>query len=369
MLTGIALVLGAVAIVTTALSLSRHRAWWVRMWDFPRAQVFVVGLVALGLWIAAGRAATGLGALLTGVLALALVVQATAIWRYTPLAPREVQGSRLAERGATLSLVVSNVLESNRDADRLVAVTRAADADVMLFVEADPWWQARLDAAFATSHPEGARCAIPNTYGMLLYSRLPLEGLQVEYLVQPDIPSMQAQAVLASGARVWLNAVHPRPPAPGESDDSLERDAELLVVGHRIRDGFESAGSRPVVVFGDLNDVAWSRTTRLFQKVSRLLDPRKGRGLFPTFHARWPGLRWPLDHVFFSDDFRLVTMRRLDYVGSDHFPVYVCLSHEPPAAEQQEAPDADHADLQEAHETLREAERDPDIAATDLTDR
>jgi endonuclease/exonuclease/phosphatase (EEP) superfamily protein YafD len=176
-------------------------------------------------------------------------------------------------------------------------------------------------------------------------------------------------AVLASGARVWLNCVHPRPPAPGESDDSLERDAELLVVGHRIRDGFEAHGSRPVVVFGDLNDVAWSRTTRLFQKVSRLLDPRKGRGLFPTFHARWPGLRWPLDHVFFSDDFRLVAMRRLGYVGSDHFPVYVCLSHEPPAAAEQEAPNADRKDLEEAQETLREAERARDIAATDLTDR
>jgi endonuclease/exonuclease/phosphatase family metal-dependent hydrolase len=110
-----------------------------------------------------------------------------------------------------------------------------------------------------------------------------------------------------------------------------------------------------VVVFGDLNDVAWSHTTRLFQKTSRLLDPRKGRGFFSTFHARWPGLRWPLDHVFFSDHFRLVTMRRLEYVGSDHFPVHLVLSLEPDAVAEQEAPEADDDDMAEAQETVLEA--------------
>jgi hypothetical protein len=107
-----------------------------------------------------------------------------------------------------------------------------------------------------------------------------------------------------------------------------------------------------VVVCGDLNDVAWSRTTRLFQKVSGLLDPRKGRGFFSTFHARWPGLRWPLDHVFHSDSFRLIAMRRLPYVGSDHFPVNAVLSYEPQAEAEQEAPAADAEDLHEARETV-----------------
>ena len=110
-----------------------------------------------------------------------------------------------------------------------------------------------------------------------------------------------------------------------------------------------------MIVYGDLNDVAWSRTTRLFQKVSRLVDPRKGRGLYSTFHARWPLFRWPLDHVFFSDCFRLVALRRLPYSGSDHFPVYVCLHLEPDAAAEQEAPEKDAADEQEAAETIAEA--------------
>ena len=90
------------------------------------------------------------------------------------------------------------------------------------------------------------------------------------------------------------------------------------------------------------------------QKVSRLVDPRKGRGLYSTFHARVPLFRWPLDHVFHSDSFRLVALRRLPYVGSDHFPVFVALSHEPPAAAEQEAPSETAEDLQEARETVQE---------------
>lgn len=342
----VALVLGAVVVATTALSLSRSTAWWVRVWDYPRVQIAWLGLATLALWALVARPASALeGA------GLALVVGATGyqivrIWRYSRLAPREVQRSRRGDPARRISVVVCNVLQTNRRAERLVRVLLEADADVLLCVEADSWWRERLDA-LAASHPYAVRCALPNTYGMLLYSRLPLEETAVEFLVERDIPSIQARVRLRTGERAWLNCVHPRPPVPGESDDSLERDAELLVVGRRVRGARE-----PVIVCGDLNDVAWSRTTRLFQKVSRLLDPRKGRGLYSTFPARWPGFRWPLDHIFHSDDFRLVALRRLPFVGSDHFPVYASLSHEPRAAAEQEAPEAGADDLADARETI-----------------
>ena len=349
-LAGVALGLGAVAVVATALSLVRAKYWWVRVWDFPRVQLFAAALASLGLWAATGGVEFLPDVAAHGALGGVLLVQGAAIWRYTRLAPREVQHARHPDPARALSLVEANVLQTNRQSDRLIGVVRAADADVMLFVETDRWWQERLDAAFAASHPHALRCALDNTYGMLLYSRLPLEDARVEFLLKPDIPSMQATVRLRGGEAVWLNGVHPRPPAPGESDESLERDAELLLVGKRVRDA-----KRPVIVCGDLNDVAWSRTTRLFQKTSRLLDPRKGRGFYSTFHARYPGLRWPLDHVFFSDRFRLVRMARLGYVGSDHFPVHLVVDLEPEAAAEQEAPAADGADLQEAHETVAEA--------------
>jgi endonuclease/exonuclease/phosphatase (EEP) superfamily protein YafD len=357
----VALALAALTVLLTGLSLLRARVWWVRVWDFPRVQVATLGAVSLAL-LAAGGIDGGVELAAAPSAAAAVLWQAALVWRYTPLAPREVQRARAPDARRTLSIVMSNVLQTNRDAELLTRVLREADADVVLCVETDAWWAERLDAmARDGGYAHALRCPLDNTYGMLLYSRLPLEEGTVDFLVQPDVPSMQATVRLRGGARVWLNCVHPRPPAPGESDESLERDAELLVVGKRVCDV-----RGPVVVCGDLNDVAWSRTTRLFQKVSRLVDPRKGRGFYATFHARWPGFRYPLDHVFHSDDFRLVAMRRLGAVGSDHFPVCVTLSHEPPAAAQQEAPAADAEDLHEARETLVEAEQSPDVAARNL---
>lgn len=101
--------------------------------------------------------------------------------------------------------------------------------------------------------------------------------------------------------------------------------------------------------------MAWSRTTNLFQKISGLLDPRIGRGLYNSFHAKYPFLRFPLDHVFHSNDFRLVKLKRMPHIGSDHFPIYVALSLESTAEFTQQELKADKEEQQEAVETIQEA--------------
>ncbi|WP_181892403.1 endonuclease/exonuclease/phosphatase family protein, partial [Citrobacter portucalensis] len=141
--------------------------------------------------------------------------------------------------------------------------------------------------------------------------------------------------------------------------------AELLFVGDQIKDLDESC-----IVMGDLNDVAWSRTTRLFQRISGLLDPRVGRHYVNTFHADYPSLRWSLDHVFHSTDFALVEMKRLPHMGSDHFPVYVVLQTGRVFEHLQEELEQTEADEEEAQEAIQEgiekAEREEKIVTDDL---
>ena len=81
--------------------------------------------------------------------------------------------------------------------------------------------------------------------------------------------------------------------------------------------------------------------------------------MFSTYHARLPGLRFPLDHILHSTEFRFDAMRRLAYVGSDHFPVVATLGFEPDAAVEQQAPASDPEDEREAQETIADGRGEP----------
>jgi hypothetical protein len=107
-------------------------------------------------------------------------------------------------------------------------------------------------------------------------------------------------------------------------------------------------------VTGDLNDVAWSETTRLFRKISGLLDPRVGRGMFNTFHADYWFMRWPLDHLFHSDHFTLSRICRLRGFGSDHFALFTELVFESGRDVQQNGLDANEEDLDWARDKADE---------------
>jgi len=170
------------------------------------------------------------------------------------------------------------------------------------------------------------------------------------YLIEDSVPSMHALLKLRSGDQVRLHFVHPAPPSPTENPESAERDAELVIVGRSAADSDE-----PVIVTGDLNDVAWSPTTRLFRKVSGLLDPRVGRGFYSTFHADWRLMRWPLDHLFHSKHFTLASLARLPSIGSDHFPLLTSLVFTPEEGSDQQPLKPEEGD-QELARTLARAE-------------
>ena len=336
-------VASALPVTLTMLSLVRSARWWIRLWDYPRLQIaFALGIVAVLqiLWLPRGVAAAGLHATTLGCLAW----QLSQIWRYTVLAPVQVRSASKPDPASTIAVMVANVLQQNRRADAFLARVAEADPDLLLVVETDDWWDARI-MTLRERYPHVVRHPLPNTYGMHLFSRLPLLDARLQDRVSPGIPSVFTRVRLRSGQEVDVHCVHPEPPQIG--NDVHERDAELLLVAREV-----ARDARPTIVCGDLNDVAWSFTTRLFQRISGLLDPRVGRGLYPTFHAEHWFARWPLDHVFHDASFRVVRLRRLAYFGSDHFPVLVCLAHEPTAVLEQAAPAADGDDREEAAEKI-----------------
>ncbi|MGB7406216.1 MAG: endonuclease/exonuclease/phosphatase family protein [Pacificimonas sp.] len=332
------IIAAAFLIAVTILPVMPVDAWWIRVLDFPRVQIVVLLSIVMALLAVSGRPRPWLW---IGLCALAFGYQLVRVVPYLAIYPKQATTAESCPVGQSIRLLASNVLQTNRDYQRTVDIVRAEAPDVFIALEVDqPWTDALsdLDDLFAEQH----LIPLDNLYGLNLYSRLPLSNVEERYVVEPDIPSIRADVRLESGAVIRLFAVHPRPPVPGK--DSGARDAELVLTGREVAET-----DLPVIVAGDLNDVAWSDTTRLFQEVAQLLDPRVGRGYFPTFNAHYPLLRWPLDHVFFDDRFGVMDFERLPATGSDHFPILVTLCYAPSVmAAEQDEPRADADALEQA---------------------
>ncbi len=312
----------ALLVLSSVLSLWQTDRWWVRALDFPRLQIAALLLIALALLLGLG-ARTGptfWAAIVAGLAALAWQISHFAA--YLPLMHKQVESVGDCAPGRSLSLLNFNVLEDNRRYAELLLLVERVDPDVLLLLETDAAW-AEAMAPLERTYPHRLAEPLPNTYGMMLFSKLPFEG-KIVHRMQQGIPSIRARLTLESGETIVFHGVHPEPPLPGK--DTGERDAELVLVGREVRDDGGAA-----LVLGDLNDVAWSRTSRLFRNVSGMLDPRAGRGLYPTYHADYRIARWPLDHLFVTPHFRIMEINRLGDIGSDHFPIFyqVCLTADP----------------------------------------
>lgn len=330
--------------------------WWVRGVDFPRIQIMVLGVIAwvgmlmfwpdwqLWQW------------LLFVVLSLTLAFQLRMVLPYTKLWKKEVQQAKSKPAGQAhqLKLMVSNVLTPNNHTQKLVELVKQKQPDILITLESDKKWEKALEQ-IEPDYPYTVKVPLDNLYGMHLYSKLELIDPEVKYLMIDDIPSIHSQLRLQNGQVIWLYCLHPMPPSPTEADKSTTRDAELLMVGKHIKEHDQTA-----ILAGDLNDVAWSKTTRRFQRISGLLDPRIGRHFINTFHVNYPFLRWALDHIFHSACFTVVDIQRLPSIGSDHFPVMTTLQYEPEEAEQQQknAPTAEADDIKETDNKIEEGKEE-----------
>jgi endonuclease/exonuclease/phosphatase (EEP) superfamily protein YafD len=271
------------------------------------------------------------------------------VFPFTVFSRKQLHGTKIKDPKMQIGLFIGNVYQSNRKATEYIKNIHSLDPDVVMLVETDMWWAEKLEE-LKKKYPHHLLAPSDNTYGMMLFSKFELQDEQVKFLVEDDIPSVHTIIKLPSGDLIRFHGLHPTPPVPQENPRSTERDKEILLIGK------ESKKSKyAVIVAGDLNDVAWSYTTELFSKISGLLDPRRGRGFFNTFHAKYLFFRFPLDHVFCSKDFTLIDIKRMPNCGSDHFPMYIKLQYSPDEAVRHEEPEADSEDHKTASEKISKA--------------
>ena len=332
-------------LLITALPLVRSDYWTFRALEYPRFQKLVLGLFIVASLVAVRGAAEEAFPFLLATSIACCGYLLVKIFPYTPVAPREMVRARSkGAEGSGLKIFTANVLQTNRDFDAMLQQIKLEDPDIVFLVETDDAWREGVKALEAT-YSNTLHKPLDNTYGLLFYSRLPVRNARVLFRVDPEVPSIEAEVQLPAGPWVKVYGLHPKPPVPDESQYSTAKDKELMKVALEVEDS-----KAPTIVMGDLNDVAWSHVTTLFRKVSGLLDPRRGRGFYSTYSARNWLMRFPLDYIFCSDHFGLVTMKRMPYNGSDHFAMSIHLQYDASLEDKQEAPHPDAGEEEEAKE-------------------
>jgi endonuclease/exonuclease/phosphatase (EEP) superfamily protein YafD len=348
----IAYVIGGFGIIGTLMPFLPYDDFWIRGFDYPRQQLIFVLAIATALWLYTNTDWDNYDYLIAGVLFLGTCYQTYRIAPYTPLWQKQsLEAQQPVTDDTRLSLMVCNVLQTNKEYDQVIDLALEVSPDILLTVETNKDWEEALHAGLQEEYPYRVDVPLENLYGMHLFSRIPLQNQTVKYRIKDDIPSIDATIKLGNGEEVDLYFLHPMPPSPTEDYASTGRDAELAMVGLEVK-----KKERNTIVAGDMNDVAWSHSSRLFQRLSGLLDPRRGRGFYATFHADYRLIRWPLDHIFHSNNLALVELKRLRHVGSDHFPVVITFNYECNISNGQEKERRD-GDTEEAKEVIEHGKK------------
>lgn len=343
------LILSAISIGGALLPLVPSRHYLFQGWEFPVIQLLVLGTVGfIGSLFYADFSSVRWWTFLVANFGC-MVYFAIIIFPYTFIAPERVKLAKNPSPDRSIKVLSSNTLIDNKETSKLKSLIAEYQPDIIALLEPDNYWAEEMSYLKET-YPYFVEEPLDNAYGLLFYSKLKTEGTELRYVVEQGVPSVVTTVFLPNGQPVRVYVVHPKPPSPTENKTSTERDAELLLYAKEIAEE-----ELPVIIFGDLNDVAWSNTTRMFQRMSHLLDPRLGRRPFHTFHADYFLMRWPLDHVFHSDDFRYVRMERLPHMGSDHFPIFIELEYHPDAEQAQQTPSKNARDVENAEEIIEDA--------------
>ncbi len=338
---------GVITIIITLLPLIPLDYWWVRMWAFPHLQLTALTFFAILLYIIIFRFKNKKDVIFISILIGCFIYQFSVIISFTPLYKKDVLAANNLQKENTVKILTANVLQKNENNDKLLALVNRLDSDIMVFTEADILWQKAINQGLGKKYEYRVELPLSNTYGILLYSKYELIEPEIKFMVTDTIPSIHTKFKMPNGEVIQLYAIHPTPPMPQENPLSTDRDAELMLTAKLVRDS-----KIPVIVLGDLNDIPWSRTTKLFKQASELLDIRVGRGFYCTFNADKTLLRWPLDHIYVTSEFRVSDIQVEEYIDSDHFPYYAALHFEPEGAKEQLPDPATEKELKRAQEQI-----------------
>ncbi len=305
-------ILFLLVLLLTFLPMLKNQHWFFRLGDFLKVHVLYLSIILIIIGMINYKT---VNPLYNTILVLIIIFHAKTIIKYTSLYSLPLK-NKSEDSSSNISILSANIYQFNKDFKKFQELIFINNPDIFITLESNSDWEI-ANRILEKNYPHTHKVTLENTYGMHLYSKFPLSNIKENYFVADDIPSLEVHFHLKEGYHFVLFVVHPPPPSPTEETNSKERDGELLSVAKRLNEL-----NKPSIVIGDLNNVGWAKSTTLFMKSGNLIDPRIGRGLISTFHAKYWFMRIPIDHIFHTKEIFVHKIKKLDAFGSDHFPIW-----------------------------------------------
>lgn len=305
--TSLLLVVPAFGVAAWSILSFLGELWWTFDLSANFRPHFASALVVMSVFLLlAGRRSSALVVGLVGLVNAAVVV------------PLFLAPSALGEPlGETLRVMTFNVNGLNDRYDDVISYIDDERPDVVFLHEATFLWEDALEAADLPYRVERGRIE-PLDFGTM--ALVPENAEFRTFGFATSAPRAVEVVVDIGGNEVRILGSHPL--SPSTEDRARLRDAQL---GFARDWSAESVGRR--IVAGDLNATPWSSSFRRLVANADLVNSQRGYGLELTFPSdASPLVQVPIDHVLYSDGFRVVDRRLGPALGSDHFPVVVDLA-------------------------------------------
>jgi endonuclease/exonuclease/phosphatase (EEP) superfamily protein YafD len=281
------------------------RYWWVLdLASHFRLQY--LGILSLAVILAMGfrRFRT---ALITAILAAVNLCLVSPFYITAPVGPTE---------GSPLRVMWINVHAANRQVQLVRGIIESEAPDLVFLLEFNERWRRQLQGLDA-DFPYSRQVPQPGNFGMALYSRRPLRGLDVVEVGQIKLPGIIAE-IDVGGDSCTIIGVHTLPPMSQWA--AQQRNDQFTHVAKMARQC-----NGPCIVLGDLNCTSWSPFFQRLLRDGGLRDSRLGWGVQCTWPTQWPLMMIPIDHCLVSDEVVVCNRYVKGNVGSDHRAVVVDL--------------------------------------------
>lgn len=339
-------------IIASILPFIPNQHWIFRISEFTRMQILVLLILMLICGFLLYPKQPTYILITQSLLFIFAINHAVSLAPYLPF-KKLFSNVKTHKKSESISLLSFNVYQDNKEYQKFISLVNEMNPDIFLTMETNSDWEQAM-SVLDNQYPYRTKVALENRYGMHFYSKIKVDDCKVNYFMADDLPSIEANLTTVDNERLTFFGTHPPPPSPTEEDTSKERDGELVMIGKKVK-----KYNNPVIVVGDFNNVAWSKSSILFKKISGLIDPRIGRGFFSTYHANYKLLRFPIDLLFHSNSIFIEEFKTLKNIGSDHLPLYCRFFIDSKITRKEKnEEDLDEEEIDEANEMVEEGKKE-----------